>query len=303
MNIASRLGASTWSIEGLLLQGGNSVERQIELIASTGAEIIDLPEYHLGFDPHPNLHRLHTIRDTIKANGLELSGIFFHTDLVAATDFYSAEKVIADLQEYLAVAGFLGAAAIEISNGNLIPSLSEQEARDRLLPIYEAIIPTAEYYGVVVAINAARPLTVSAFKSPESALGIVKEFDSPFLRVTPDFECWRITREGMPTKYVEAPNAVRGLATPLEVFADCLPYARRIEAKLYEFDEDGNEPNFPVDELMAMVEDNGAAFDISIEYEGWVPEIHPERDAYEETVKAVQLLQRYGLGRNRGGSK
>ena len=303
MNPASRLGVSTWSIEGLVLQGGNSVERQIELVASTGVETIDLPEYHLGFDPHPNLHRLHTIRDTIKANGLELSGIFFHTDLVAATDFYSAEKVIADLQEYVAVAGFLGAVAIEISNGNLTPSLSEQEARDMVLPIYEAIIPTAEYFDVVVSINAARPSTVSVFKSPESALGIVKEFDSPFLRVTPDFECWRIPREGMPMKYVEAPNAVRGVATPLDVFADCLPYARRIEAKLFEFDEDGNEPNFPVDQLMAMVEDNGGAFDVAIEYEGWTPGVFPERDAYEEMVKAVQLLQRYGLGRNARGNK
>ena len=303
MNPASRLGVSTWSIEGLLLQGGNSVERQIELVASTGAETIDLPEYHLGFDPHPNLHRLHTIRDTIRANGLELSGIFFHTDLVAATDFYSAEKVVADLQEYLAVAGFLGAVAIEISNGNLTPSLSEQEARDMVLPIYEAIIPTAEYYDVVVAINAARPSAVSVFKSPESALGIVKEFDSPFLRVTPDFECWRITREGMPMTYVEAPDAVRGVATPLEVFADCLPYARRIEAKLFELDENGNEPNFPLDELMAMVEDNGGVFDVAIEYEGWTPGVLPERDAYEETVKAVQLLQRYGLGRNKGATK
>ena len=88
------------------------------------------------------------------------------------------------------------------------------------------------------------------------------------------------------------PGVERREGLPVEVFADCLPYSPFVHAKFLEFDDSGTDPNIPVDEMFAAVRAAGGDHVFCVEYEGWIPDLFPERDALAETAKAVALLRR-----------
>jgi hypothetical protein len=96
----------------------------------------------------------------------------------------------------------------------------------------------------------------------------------------------------MPTQYAENPDAPQAKPCSLAVFEACLPYAPYTHAKFLEFTEDGEEPNYPIHELMALALADSRDHDFLIEYEGWLPEVHPERDEIRETTRAVALMRR-----------
>jgi sugar phosphate isomerase/epimerase len=288
--MSSTIALNTWSLEGKVLRGEMSLADVVEATAAMGVQGIDINEMYMGFNPNPDPALLRSIRRLCESFGLKITSCWFWGDLLAAVTMESLDAAVAHITRYLAVMETLRSSSLTISNGSLPPGVAVEEARSILRRLYERLGPIAEDHGVVIGFEAARAGT--PFNSPQGALELVKEFDSPFLTLTPDFESWRRPTEKMPMRYAEDPDSVQAEPLAIHVFADCLPYSPFIHAKFLEFDETGTDPNYPLDEMFAAVRAGGRDHVFTIEYEGWIPDIHPERDAATETRKAIDLIRK-----------
>lgn len=290
--MTSTIALNPWSVEGLILRGELTVPGMIEWAADTGFDAIDVGESWMGLSPNPNPALLRNIRTWTRDAGLTISSCWFWSDLLAATTILgSTEQAVDHVRRYLAIAETLGAGYITLQNGVVPPGMSVSDARSLLLDLYSRIAPAANDCGVVIGIEAAR--VTSEFNSPQGALELVREFGSDRITVTPDFESWRRPRPGMPPlSYPENPGRTLDEPLTVDVFADCLSHSPMIHAKFLEFDEDGLDPNIPVVELLGAVRADAADHVLCVEYEGWIPDLFPEREPRRETAKALDLIRR-----------
>jgi hypothetical protein len=290
--MANTIALNPWSVEGLILRGELTVPEMIEWAAKTGFDAIDLGESWMGLSPNPDPARLRDIRSRTRDLGLSVSSCWFWSDLLAATTILgSPDRAMDHVRRYLAIAEAVGATYVTLQNGVVPPGITTAQARAVLLDLYAQIAPAAADHGVVVGFEAARP--TSEFNSPQGALDLVREFDSELITVTPDFESWRRPRPGMPPlSYPENPG--RQLDEPLDVsvFVDCLAHAPLIHAKFLEFDEDGEDPNIPAIALLDALRADDNDHVICVEYEGWIPDLFPDREPRRETGKALDLIRR-----------
>ena len=284
------ISLNPWWAESLLLGHGMTVEEIFERSAALGIDGVDIQESYLGLDPYPDPLRIRALRRTLAGLHLEAISCWFYCDLLGGARVASVDAVIEVVRRYLAIAAELSSRYLVLANGHTPPGRRPEAGRDTLMRIYEGIAPGADDADVVVCFEAAR--AGSRFNSPKGALTLVKEFGHPRLQMAPDFEAWRRPSQAMPASYAENPGARQALPLSVEDFRECLPYSPYVHAKFLEFDQDGDDHNFPTADLLAAVRDDDYAHDLSVEYEGWLPEVHPERDPEIETAKAVALVRR-----------
>lgn len=289
--MAHSISLNPWSFEGLLLSRQMSLTQMVEQTAELGFDSIDIGDTWMGLSPNPDLAALRELRASITANGLSVSSCWFWIDLLAGLAMTGSKQTVIDsLRGYFAICEYVGAPFITLQNGNPAPGISEASARQSLLDLYPDLVSLAEHHNVKVALEA--PRSPARFNSPGGTLELVVEYGSPWLTVTPDFEAWRIPRPGMPPLvYPENPTAERFEALDLETFEACLPHAPFIHAKFLEFDETGTDPNFPIDEMFRAINQSSLDHILCVEYEGWIPDLHPDRDAIAETAKAIALIK------------
>jgi hypothetical protein len=262
----------------------------VEAIAALGADGIDVNEIYMGLSPNPDPSVLRSSRRLCESFGLRITSCWFWADMLAAVTMESFESALAHATRYLAIAEILHAPCITITNGHLPPGLEATAAHSILMRLYEQLLPRAEDHGVMIGLEAGRAGT--PFNSPQGVLSIVNAFESRFLTVTPDFESWRRPTQKMGARYIQDSEAPKGEPLSVEVFREVLPYSPYIHAKFLEFDESGTDPNYPIDDIFAAVRAEGGDHTFTIEYEGWIPDIHPERDSRVETAKAIALIRR-----------
>ena len=82
----------------------------------------------------------------------------------------------------------------------------------------------------------------------------------------------------------------------MDLFRECMPYSPYIHFKLLSLDENGEEPHFPIPEMMDAINQSAIDHYLCVEYEGWIPDIHPERDSLEETKRCISMIRRYQKG-------
>lgn len=288
--MGGKIVLNPWSFEGLLLGGKMTFADIVETAAQMGVQGIDVNEIVMGLNPNPDPRRLREIRSVCGSFGIEITSCWFWADVLGGIVMGSFDQAIGHLERYLAIAAQLEARYITLHNGTPPKGMALNEGRSMLIRAYEKLGVLAERYGVIIGFEAPRP--AAPFNSPAGALDLVKAFNSPYLTVTPDFESWRRPTEKMPMRYAEDPDMVQGEPLPIELFRECLPYSPYIHAKFLEFDETGTDPNYPLPEMFTAIREGGMEHDYCIEYEGWIPDIHPERDPYVETLKAIDLVRR-----------
>jgi Xylose isomerase-like TIM barrel len=287
----SRISLSSWSLEGLTLARGTTFDELLPVLAGFGLSYVDILEYYNDFDPRPSLHDLNQRRKRATSYGIEFLTCWFRANSVRASRLQSHAEMVARLNEYLAVTAQMGCAYMTSHLGSPAPGMSEEEGREVLLRLFEAVVPTAEEYGVVIALEVAH--AHAPYDSPRGALSLIREIDSEHLRLCPDWECWRRPSAYIPAKMYDARPMDRQVPLSLAAYEECLPWAPLVHAKMLEFDKSGDEPNIPVRELLTLLKSRGRSHDVTIEYEGWIPDLHPERDILEETEKAVRLVRQH----------
>lgn len=273
----SRIAINPWSIEPRVLTGQETFEETVERIAKMGIKLYDLEEYYLGFNPHANLYKLHQMKKFLNSFELSIAACYYETQLFNACELFTHERVAETMGEYIAIAAELESPYIVILNGYLMDGMSAEYAHGSLLKAYEMIVKIAESYNVQICIEGWIP--DDPLRSIENCLSLVKEFDSKYIRLCPDFNSFRV-KEGV------TPES-------LDVLKKSLPYVPYVHAKFLSFDETGTDPGLPMDEMMSIFTSDSVGRDYNIEYEGWVYSDRLGEDPWIAVEKGVSLLQRY----------
>ncbi|MCU6732325.1 sugar phosphate isomerase/epimerase family protein [Diplocloster agilis] len=286
------IGINTLCIEKFTLTQNLPNYKAFELIRTMGAEGVDLLEDYMEPHPHPNLYHLRELKKLIHSYGMFVNSTWFYTDPLRACYVSDRKKVMDDIKEYIAITGFLGSHFLMLPPGDPAPGMSDREAQEAFIRFYEELLPVAEEYEVIIGMEVGR--MHSPLSSPKGALQIVKQMKSKYLTVCPDWEAWRIhSGNGIPDYYAEAPDVLRDPACSVETFIECLEYAPFIHAKVYEYDEERDiDPNYPLAEMLDAVRNSPYVHHMSMEYEGWTPEIYPDRDPLKVSKQLFDMLNR-----------
>lgn len=282
---------SLWSIEDLTFRKGKSLFDLLEIAAELGVDGVDIGEDYHRWPPHDNIHGLNQIRKKVHSLGMQVLSSWMYTDFVAGVATSSVKEVISHVSNMLAKCNLLECPFVALPPGDAWHGVDPVEGHKIFLDVFEQLVDIAKEYGVRMALETGRPAGV--FQKPEYTLKLVKEINSPYLTIAPDFEAWRFATEDLPLVHVEAPDAVTPIPSSLEIFNECLPYSPLIHAKMLGFDENGDEPHMPIAELMEMINNSPVPEIIDIEYEGWIPDVRPDVDSVQASAKAVALLRRH----------
>ena len=285
--MSSTIGVSTWCLQQATYTRGMQVDEMIETIASMGVDSFDPTSEYLPIYPGVNLLEMDRIVKKCNDMKLPITSTWFMCDIPAAIRASSIGTVLDETRRYIALTARLGAKFITYPFLFNVPGMTMDDHYETHLRFFEKLLPTCEEYGVIFAHETAR----------EHASGLVlrlcKEFASKYYTICPDFEAWRIATPDMPLVHAERPADEVTNPESVELFRELLPYAPLVHAKLLSLDENGEEPHFPIPELMQAINESPIEHHLDVEYEGWIPDIHPERDCVQETRHCVELLRRY----------
>ena len=286
------ISVGMWSMKQYSLKGTKTFDEILETVAEINPDkSIDLMEDYVPCHPHPDMYELVQLKKRINSFELTINSNWFYTDLIGRVHVEGFEKVVNVLKEYIIIVATLGAKFINTPlDSQLLPGMKIKEAYELYLKIYEEIIPVAEEYNIIIGMDGGLPVEIC---SPRTALKIVKDIGSDYLTVTPDFEAWHTPADDITGFYIETPGIERTGPLPIDLFKECLPYSPLMHAKFLTFDEKGEEPNYPIAEMMSLVKQSNREHTFCVEYEGWIPDINPDLDPAVETKKGIDLLKRY----------
>ena len=284
------ISMSTLCIEKYTLEEDISFEKAFSLLAETGVKGVDLFEEYIQVHPHANLYQLRELEKMIKKNGMIVNSCWYYTDPLRGAYVTSREDIIEQLKEYIAITGFLGGRYIALPPGEPAPGMNGKQAQEALQSIYEEVVPVCEEYNVIIGMEVGR--MHSPISSPIGALEVVKNIQSKYITVCPDWEAWRLDNPKIPDFYAECPDIKRDPPCPLSVLEEILPYSPFIHAKLFEFDEEtGLDPNFPLNDMFEIINKSMIKHSFSIEYDGWTPDCFPEKDPLMISKQLYNMLE------------
>ncbi len=284
----SKIGVTTWCLQQLSFTKGYTIENLVDCVAKMGVDGIDICEEYIPCHPEPELDKIHELRDLVYKNGLEMGASWFGTEIMSGIKASDEKHVLDVYKKNILIASELG------SKWTCIPMLlnlngtTYEKEKEKFIHFFEQLLPFAEKYNMPLCHECARE------KTNGMALDLAKYFNTKFYSVCPDLEAWRFGTPDLPLgAHCEDPSA--GIPTPesLQLFCDCMPYAPYIHFKLLSLNEEGDEPHFPIKEMMDAINNSSIEHYLCVEYEGWIPEIHPDRDSETETKRCIELIRKY----------
>lgn len=284
----STIGISSWSLQQLSFTKGATIEDIICMVADSGAEGIDICEEYIPCHPQPDLVKIRELRHLVESKHLQMGATWFCTEPGRAMQASSEEHVLDIYKKNILIASEIGAKFVCIPMLLDLKNNTLQQEKEKFIHYYEQLIPFAEKYDMPISNECARE------KANGVALEIAKHFNSKYYTVCPDLEAWRFDTPDLPLgAHCEDPSAGKPIPEPIELFKACMPYAPYIHFKLLSLNEEGEEPHFPIPEMMDIINKSPIDHYLCVEYEGWIPDIHPERDSYIETKRCIDLIRRY----------
>jgi hypothetical protein len=281
------IGISTWSLQQLSFTQGASIEDIIAMVADMGVEGIDICEEYIPCHPHPDLVKIRNLRQLVERKKLRIGATWYCTEILKAIKASDEAHVLDVYRKNILIACEMGAGYVCIPM-LLDDDLTYEERLWTYLRYFEKLLPFAEKNNMPIAHECPRQNT------PQMSLEIAKYFHSKYYRVCPDLEVWRVNTLDLPlSAHGENPNAIPPSPESIDLFRECLPYAPYVHFKLLALDENGEEPHFPIPEIMQAINESPINHYLCIEYEGWIPDIRPEKDSLTETRRCVELIRRY----------
>ena len=263
-----KLGLSLYSFGADVHAGRMDIYDAIRAAAEIGCDGVEIiAEQHIPGWPNPSLDDLTAIRELVASLGMEIFcfSCYFGRD-VRSDRPQTQDEMVHHAKRMIAMTSYLGAKIMR-------PAFNASPV-GILVDYVTSVLPTLEKYGVIwgVELHAPHP--------PEYYQEALEAVDSPWFRLVPDFSCW------------QGPNAP-GQIQPneLSTFEPLLKYAVHCHAKAHMFDENGDEPNTPYEELLGMLADHGFEGSVAGEYEGWFIKDVPS----EKTARTLfALLEKHG---------
>jgi sugar phosphate isomerase/epimerase len=267
-----KLGCSTWGMPHV------PVDAALAGIAEIGYSAVELtviPGYTTALE-RLDADERRRIRNLLARHGLDLPAIAGHTSLLAA----DPDAVRAGMARLKATADL----AVDLAVGQTPPALNTttggppdrwEELQDRLLERVGELVLHAKGRGVVVAIE---PHVGAALDRPERVLWLLREIDSPWLRVNLDFSHFEAA--GLPME-----ECVSALA-PYTVHTHVKDVRGRAPA--HEFLIPG-EGGFDYPGFLRALRDGGYDGAITVEISVMVQR-RPEYDAFAAVRQAYAVL-------------
>lgn len=284
----SAIGVSTWSLQQLTFTEGADLKDIINMVADMGVEGIDICEEYTPCNPHPDLRKIDEIRDILDEKKLRMGAYWFITEVGNAIKSGGEERALEVYKKNILVAKEMGA---EYACFPFLPNFREkspEQIKEQFIRFFDKLLPFAEKHNMPLAHECARE------KGNGLLLEIAKHFNSKYYSVCPDLEAWRIDTPDLPLG-AHADDLTADKPTPetLELFKECLSYSPYIHFKLLSLDEYGEEPHFPIPGLMELINQSPIEHYLCVEYEGWIPDIHPDRNCLTETKRCVEMIKKY----------
>lgn len=285
--MSSKIGVSTWSLQQATYDRGYGIDQLIDTVAEMGVDGFDLFSEYIPCYPKVDLYELNRIVKKCKSYNLPITSTWFFCSIVPSIHASSMERVIEITKRHIATTAACDCRYMTYTTQFSVPGMNYEEYHDIMLKFFESTLPIAEEYGVHFAHECARE------GAPELALRLQRELRSKYYTICPDLEAWRISTPDLPVTHAEDETEKDVKPETLEIFKACLPYSPIIHYKLLSLNEEGEEPHFPIKELMDAINESPVEHHLALEYEGWIPDIHPERDAITETKRCVEMIRRY----------
>lgn len=265
-----------------------SVNDCIEHAASLGVKGIELVDkQHIPNYPHQSVRDLEKVRSCIESSGCEVSCYSTYIDLAVRSNHWATrEEQIDQILEDILEARILGAEvyrptywpvdpnALEILDQRGGPNYFEYFAREIKKTVTQ-VLPTLKKYDVKWGMEIHAPMP------PEVCIAVAREVKDEYFGLIPDFSAWQ----------EQGPSAGYTRPSSFESFGEAMQFSVHVHAKAHVFDENGNEPNTPYDNLIPIITKSGFTGYISAEYEGWLGGFDP--DSREMARKHIELIQRY----------
>jgi len=189
---------------------------------------------------------------------------------LAAADPAERKQALENHKKWFDRVKELGAIAFRANTGGPKEGFTSDDVK-RCAESFAQLAEWGEQFGVKVMIENHGGIS----SDPDAVLQILKTANSEYLGTAPDFGNF--------------PESVR-----YEGLAKLMPYAIAVHAKLYEFDERGEEKRFDLPRCMQIVKDAGYRGPLSIEFEGPIGGPGQPADEWEGIAKCKDLLARYG---------
>lgn len=239
-----------------------TVDEAIEHAAGCGAQCIEIVDAEHFLDwPHPKLADLFHVKELIESLGMELVNFSQYTENEYSADYRcNEEDKIQQVKESILYAHILGAPMTRIT-----PFVNVDPTDNRVI---EKCLGFAEKYDVKLCFEIHSPA------KPDRFLEVMKEFNSEYLGLVPDFSAWYYAGN-----------------LPLESFRECLPYTIHVHGKAHSIiADDGDEPNIPYRDLMDILKDYNYSGSIVAEYEpeGFDPIASDTRKGVESLVNYIR---------------
>lgn len=286
-----QVAVSTWSLQKLTIAEGRSLEELLPIFGNLGIDALEINEDYSRLPEYGSPQARRRLRSKIADVGLRVASTWFYTDMLGALDTTSVADLVGQIESCFEIAAGLEAEVVVMTPVDSLPDYSIERGTEKFKRIFEELVPLSRSYNLKIGLESGR--SQGKFCTPQYVTRLVREIDSPELTVVPDFEAWRIETGDLPLTHVERQGAVAPAPAELPLFRDCLPFARLVHAKLLRLNEAGDEPHFPIAEMMSAIRGSKRRHIINIEYEGWIPDIDPHLDCIEETRRCVQLIKRH----------
>ncbi len=263
-----KIGISLYTYGADLHARKMTVRQAIEHAAEIGCDGVEvIGDQHLAGWPNPSPADLLSFRELIESKGLEVSCFSTYlADMVRSDRHLTTDELIHEAQKHIVMASQLGA--------KICRPIYSAESKDDLLRVIEPCVPLLAKLGVIWAIEVHAPYPPAFFNE------LIRQIDSPHVKLLPDFSCWQTM--GLPTEYSK---------NDIQSFIDILPYAVYCHGKAHMFDENGEEPGTPYRELLGALKDNDFSGYVVSEYEGW---LMGYLDSRTIAKTHVDLLRKYG---------
>ena len=283
----STIGISTWSLQHTSYTRGMDIYEMIDVIAGMGVDGLDLYNEYIPCYPALNLHELNRILDRCRANNLPITTTWFMADIVSGCLAASEDAFLEEMKNYLAITAACGCDLLTLPMLFNVPGLTHDDHFACMMRFFEKAVPVAERYNVRFAHELPRQGT------PDMGIRLAKALDNRFYTLCPDLEAWRLETEDIPLVHAEMGPGEVCVPETVEIFRECLKYSASVHFKLLALDEKGEEPHFPIPELMQAINEIPNKLHLALEYEGWIPDLYPERDCIEENRRCVELIRKY----------
>lgn len=283
MSPKPKISVTTHSFGALRSAGKITIKESIEYAASLGVEGIDIvAEMTFPSDPFESAYELLEMRDTIKSHGMKVSCYSTYiNNWITSTRKATLEDQIKQSLKQIGNAYVIGA---KNYRPQLLPSfgyhrigLGEEQitkkqwddfANKEIKPLAMGVLSALKKYDIRWGTEIHDPIP------PKLIVDLVKEINSPYVGLIPDFSCWEKTGEGKRS---------------LEDYKICMPYVKHVHAKAHVFNKNGEEPNIPFEKLIPILVESGYDRYITAEFESLGTSIDPRIGV--KTL--VELIQRY----------